>query len=269
MTQWSAIGGVNEPITVISRPSYSGTQSFFRDKVLRHGDAKGTQDFVKSARIIEDNKALVAAVAGDKNAIAFVGNGWLGPSVRALPVNGILPSTATIRDGTYPIYRPLLFYTRGAPSRDTAAFLTFVLGAAGQTLVREHGFVPIDAPATPVIVGNDDSAGAPREPLRIQFRAAGTRLDGPAIGKLAALARQSKGQSLLVVGHSDAEGDAAVNHRLALQRAERVAQELVALGVARDAVSVESDDADAPLATNGSVSGRRLNRRADVFLLPK
>src|SRR5439155_25805611 len=117
------VGASAAPIAVLSRPTYSGTQSFFRDKVLRHGNAKGPEDFAASARIVEDNRALIAAVGDDARAVSFVGHGWLTPAVRALAITtdgnskGVMPDASTIRDGSYPIYRPLLFYTRGAPSR--------------------------------------------------------------------------------------------------------------------------------------------------------
>ena len=51
--------------------------------------------------------------------------------------------------------------------------------------------------------------------------------------------------------------------------AERVAAALAELGVASDVISVEADDADAPLATNGSAAGRPLNRRVEVFRLAR
>lgn len=270
---WSAVGGASGPITVLVRPSYSGTQSFFRDKVLRRGDKSATDDFAPDARVIEDNKELLAAVADDPSAIAFIGHGWLGPAVRALPIAierggpAVLPETATIRDGSYPIYRPLLFYTRGAPTRDAAAFLSFALGPDGQALVREHGFVPIDAPATVPVAADDGPEGAPIEPVRITFNAGGSKLADDARARLASLARHARGAQLLVVGHSDAEGNRVTNHHLALRRAERVAATLQALGVPPAAISIEADDSDAPVATNRTQAGRRQNRRADVFLL--
>ncbi len=270
---WSAVGGASAPITVLTRPTYSGTHAFFRDKVLRHGDANATADFAPDARVIEDNRELLRAVAADANAIAFIGHGWIDPSVRALSIAverggvAIAPETATIRDGSYPIYRPLLFYTRGAPTPDVAAFLGFVLGAGGQAQVREHGFVPIDAPAAPTVTAAEPPAGAPLEPVRITFNAGATKPDDEAYARLATLVRRAQGAKLLVVGHSDAEGNRATNHRLALLRAERVGAALQALGVAAGAISIEADDSDAPVATNRTLAGRRQNRRADVFIV--
>ena len=274
VTDWSALGGPSGPIHLLNRPTYSGTRTFFRDKVLRHGDAKSSEDFAPSARVIEDNRELVATVADDVNAIGFVSHGWLGPTVRALGVASsadgpaVAPETATIRDGSYPIYRPLLFYTRGAPGRDLAQFLRYVLGAAGQAIVRDAGFVPIDVPAGEVIAASDlTTVGAPVEPLRISFEAGATRLSEAARGRLEALARSAEGAHLLVIGHSDSDGTTAGNHRLAEARAHRVADYLTAAGVDLAAVDVEVDDADAPLASNASAQGRRQNRRVDVFRL--
>ncbi|MGZ3405817.1 MAG: substrate-binding domain-containing protein, partial [Polyangia bacterium] len=270
---WSAVGGPSAPITVLARPTYSGTHAFFRDKVLRRGDAHAAADFSPDARVIEDNREIVRVVASDPNAIAFIGHGWLQPSVRALAIGvaragaAVLPETATIRDGSYPIYRPLLFYTRGAPTRDAAAFLSFVLGPDGQALVREHGFVPIDAPATAPLVADDAPQGTPLEPLRITFNAGATKPDDDARARLAALVRRAHDARLLVIGHSDAEGNRVGNHRLALTRAERVAATLEALGIPAGAITVEAEDSDAPVASNRTLVGRRQNRRADVFVL--
>lgn len=272
---WSELGGAAGAIRVITRPSYSGTRSFFADKVLRRGGDHAKADFVASAEIIEDNRALVDAVAADERAIAYVGHGWLLPSVRALPIapaagaRAIAPETATIRDGSYPIYRPLLFYTRGTPSRDAADFLSFVLGVDGQALVRTNGFVALDAPSAQSIeAGEAGDGGTPIEPVRIAFAAASARPAEDARAKLSALVDRAAGAHLLVIGHSDARGAAAANHRLALARAQRIAAALTALGADGGAIEVQADDADAPVASNDSADGRRQNRRVDIFVLP-
>jgi phosphate transport system substrate-binding protein len=269
---WSEVGGAAGPIRVISRPTYSGTHSFFKEKVLRHGNAKGTEEFASAAEIMEDNRKIVEAVAGDHHAVAYVGLGWVAPTVRALGVAArpgakpIVPDAGSIRDGSYPIYRPLLLYSRGAPSRDGADFLTFILGADGQAIVHDNGFVPIDAPSGHVEAG-DVAAGAPIEPTRIPFAGGSARLGDDARARLAEVVQRAHGARLLVIGHSDAEGDPASNHRLALARAQRVQGYLVARGFDASTIEVEAEDADAPLASNANAAGRSQNRRADIFIL--
>jgi phosphate transport system substrate-binding protein len=54
----------------------------------------------------------------------------------------VLPSIATVNDGSYPISRPLYMYTAGQPSGEIKAYLDWVLGD-GQEWVSKLGFVPL------------------------------------------------------------------------------------------------------------------------------
>jgi len=49
----------------------------------------------------------------------------------------------TALDGTYPIARPLLFYTNGAPIGAIKTFIDYCLSAEGQEKVTEVGYVPL------------------------------------------------------------------------------------------------------------------------------
>jgi phosphate transport system substrate-binding protein len=55
----------------------------------------------------------------------------------------IAPTDATIHDGTYPLSRPLFFYTRTKPSADIKAFIDWVLSKEGQAIVTKVGYFPI------------------------------------------------------------------------------------------------------------------------------
>ena len=55
----------------------------------------------------------------------------------------IMPSIETVRDGSYPIARGLYIYTAGEPQGAVQAYLTWMLGPEGQSIVRELGFVPL------------------------------------------------------------------------------------------------------------------------------
>ena len=54
-----------------------------------------------------------------------------------------MPSPQSIADHSYPMSRPLLFITDGAPKGDVKAFVDFVLSSRGQALVKKHGYLPI------------------------------------------------------------------------------------------------------------------------------
>ena len=278
VTRWNQLGGRDAPIARYSRPDYSGTHQFFRDKVLRKGDSKGPEELDPSTVWIEESGELVAQVGAEVDAIGFVGLGWVAPEVKALrlaPGEGaaIAPSAATVRDGSYPVYRPLLVYTRGRPVGVVAGFLRFVLSAPGQALVEEHGFIRSDVDPDAVIPGSAEHEAAAGDDralaARIGFAGGSAKLGRSAGLELDAVARTARisGQSILVIGHSDAEGDRGDNDELAARRAEAVAWRLRRAGMKAERLIVESAGTSAPVATNQDRAGRHQNRRVDVFLV--
>ncbi len=56
---------------------------------------------------------------------------------------GVLPSEETVLDGTYPISRPLLYYTDGEPTDAIEDFIDYCLSSEGQEKVSDVGYVPL------------------------------------------------------------------------------------------------------------------------------
>ncbi|TAN62423.1 phosphate ABC transporter substrate-binding protein, partial [bacterium] len=48
-----------------------------------------------------------------------------------------------VQDNSYPISRPLLMYTKGAPQGIAKAFVDFALSPEGQEIVKKTDFVPL------------------------------------------------------------------------------------------------------------------------------
>lgn len=72
------------------------------------------------------------------------------------------------------------------------------------------------------------------------------------------------GARLRITGHSDRSGSEAVNRRSAQQRAETVAEALVARGVARTALSVGSEGEANPFIPTADGVREIQNRRVDI-----
>lgn len=72
------------------------------------------------------------------------------------------------------------------------------------------------------------------------------------------------GTRLQVTGHSDRSGSAGVNRRSALERAQVVANALVARGVPRSALSVASEGEDDPFVPTEDGVREIQNRRVDI-----
>ncbi len=135
---WEELGGPDKKITVISRDTSSGTYEVWEKIVMRK------ERVFPGALLQASNGAIVQAVSKNKNAIGYIGIGYLNDSVKPLTVNGVMGSAETTLNGSFPISRPLYMFTRGWPEGDTLKFINFVLHPErGQKLVGEIGFVPL------------------------------------------------------------------------------------------------------------------------------
>lgn len=134
---WKKLGGPSIPIVVVSRDVSSGTFEVFKELVLKGGKVKG------GALMLSSNKAVSTTVADTPGAIGYVGLGYLTDKVKALQIQGVLPSNATVNNGSYKLARPLFMYTNGKPAGEVKKYLDFILSSEGQKIVEELGFVPL------------------------------------------------------------------------------------------------------------------------------
>jgi len=139
ISNWSQVGGPSMPIVVISRDTSSGTYETFHNLVMEKKEMGSGVEYVNS------NPQAHARVKTTQGAIGYVGIGFLDRSVKALKVDGILPSRQTIASGVYPVARPLFMFTNGYPELGSMVhkFCTFYLTEKGQELVEAKGFVPL------------------------------------------------------------------------------------------------------------------------------
>lgn len=140
---WKEVGGDDLQIVVISRDSNSTTFEEWAEIILQ--DAKMTP----KAQLQDSSGAIVQVVSQNRNAIGFIGMGYLYKSLTAqssikdLTVNGIQASVKTVLSKEYPITRPLYMYTDGQPTGETAKFIKYLLSPAGKNMIDKAGFVPL------------------------------------------------------------------------------------------------------------------------------
>jgi phosphate transport system substrate-binding protein len=135
ISDWSALGGESQKIVVVSRDSASGTFESFGEMAL--DKAKVRSDALMQA----SNQAIASTVAKTPGAIGYVGLGYISSQVKALTLNGVMPSAQSVLSNKYILSRPLFMYTNGSPKGVVKNFLDFVLSEEGQKLVKEAGFV--------------------------------------------------------------------------------------------------------------------------------
>lgn len=88
--------------------------------------------------------------------------------------------------------------------------------------------------------------------------------DAPAFDRAVELLQAHPDAEVLVVGHTDDRGSAAVNERISLQRAEAVKVALVSRGIDGSRIRVEGAGPSQPVADNRTEEGRSRNRRVEL-----
>ncbi len=150
INKWSDLGvtlpGRHDEIIRVSRQNNSGTYHYFREAVV---GAKA--DFKPGSRDLNGSKDVVALVEGTPSAIGYSGIGYRTDKVKVLKISrkkgepGVEPSVATTLDKTYPIARPMFFYTPPDAPAHVTEYINWVLSPEGQAIVTGKGYIPLEA----------------------------------------------------------------------------------------------------------------------------
>lgn len=149
-TMLASCGGSSDKITVISREDGSGTRGAFIELTgIEEKDSNGnkTDNTKKDALICKSTDVVLTQVSGDKNAIGYISFGSLNDTVKALKVEGVEPSTATIESGDYKIVRPFNIAVKDGLSDAAQDFENYILSSEGQDIIEKAGYIKIDKSA--------------------------------------------------------------------------------------------------------------------------
>ena len=124
----------------------SGTFDFFTEAVNGEGGASRT-DYTPS----EDDNVVVQGVVGNAGALGYFGYAYYEQNqqrLKALTVDGVMPSPATIESGEYPLSRPMFIYVSAEALRrpQVRRFVEYFVQNA-TTLAPRVGYVPLPAEA--------------------------------------------------------------------------------------------------------------------------
>jgi len=135
ITNFAEVGGLDAEIVVVSREEGSGTRAAFEELVMESGDEAG--EITEDALLQQSNGQIRTTVSTTPDAIGYLSFGFLDESVNTVAIDGVEPTVVNVKDGSYPIYRPLNMLTNGEPDELSQAFLDFILGDNGQAIVAE------------------------------------------------------------------------------------------------------------------------------------
>src|ERR1700726_142137 len=142
ITNWKEVGGNDAPITAINRPKGRAQSELFTQFFKMK-----SADF-KVAGVAGDNQEGAKAVVENPNAIVYMSVGEAdirigqGMPVKSLLMDGITATSRNVRNGHFPIQRPLMLVIRTLPAGVMKAFIDFALSPNATEIIRECSFVP-------------------------------------------------------------------------------------------------------------------------------
>jgi len=123
---WKEIGGPDEQITIVNRPTSSGTRALFAKWAL------GGQTSVEGDTSLQtdDSNALLTTVGNTKGTIGYLALSYLNvasASVATVQIDGVDPTYDNIYNDTYQVWGYEHMYTNGQPNTQTQAFLDYMM----------------------------------------------------------------------------------------------------------------------------------------------
>ncbi len=136
ITNWSEVGGSDASIVLIGREAGSGTRDGFES-------ITGTEDACQYRQELTSTGDVITTVSQNPDAIGYASLASVKDSVKALTVNGVAPSEASVKDGSYVIQRPFVLVTKdGTALSDAAqAFFDYATSTDAAEIIAAAGAV--------------------------------------------------------------------------------------------------------------------------------
>lgn len=141
VTNWKQLGGRDAVIMAIKSGAGGTAAELFTQYFGIPYEA------LKAEHVAQDNATRIKLVVDNPNAIVYISvgeaerNANAGVPIKLLQAGGVAASSKTIRNGNYPISRPLVLVTKGLPSGLTKIFIEFCLSSQITDLVEAYKFV--------------------------------------------------------------------------------------------------------------------------------
>lgn len=143
ITSWSELDGAPAKVEVIPRTAVNNLTSGLQRALGL------TNPIVASAAPVRSDQTLLNLVSGRDATISYLSLAAAlkaqedGISIHILTVDQADPGDATVKNGRYPLRRPVLMLTSLQPDPLTESFLSFARSVSGQALLRSM-FVPAE-----------------------------------------------------------------------------------------------------------------------------
>ena len=138
ITNWKDVGGNDAEAVLIGREAASGTRDGFES-------ITGTKDKCQYRQELTSTGDVITAVSQNPDAIGYASLASVKDSVKALNVDGVTPSEATVKDGSYKVQRPFVLVTMAGKELSPAAqaFFDYAISSDAASIIAKAGTVAV------------------------------------------------------------------------------------------------------------------------------
>ena len=136
ITNWKDVGGNDAQVVLIGREAASGTRDGFES-------ITGTKDKCQYRQELTSTGDVITTVSQNPDAIGYASLASIKDSVKALNVDGMTPSEASVKDGSYKVQRPFVLVTVEGKALSSAAqsFFDYATSADAADIIAKAGAV--------------------------------------------------------------------------------------------------------------------------------
>ena len=137
VTNWKDVGGPDEAVVLITRPSTSGTRALFTKYAL-----DGKEELSNKSMETDDSGTLVQTVSQTKGAIGYEALSYLmnNNTVTPLAIDGVEPTLDNVYNGKYPVWGYEHMYTKGEATGAVKAFIDFIMSKDYSADIEKQGY---------------------------------------------------------------------------------------------------------------------------------
>lgn len=134
---WKEVGGPDEAIVLVTRPTTSGTRALFKQYALG-----GKEESSNKSLETDDSGTLLQNVSSHKGAIGYVALSYLinNTSVSTVSIDGVAPTLENTYNGKYKVWGYEHMYTKGEATGAVKAFLDYMQSEEYGSSVETLGY---------------------------------------------------------------------------------------------------------------------------------
>ena len=137
VTNWKDVGGPDEPIVLVTRPSTSGTRALFTKFAL-----DGKEEASNKSLETDDSGTLIQSISQTKGAIGYVALSYLvnNKDVDTVAIDGVDPTLENTYSGKYPVWGYEHMYTKGEAKGAVKSFIDYILSDEYGHEIEKQGY---------------------------------------------------------------------------------------------------------------------------------